>query len=64
MRLLNPKVRTGQGSTRLRRAGGRDVGGGAGTRTPDTEIMILLLYQLSYAAANGWGCAARARGRM
>ena len=25
-------------------------GGGAGTRTPDTEIMILLLYQLSYAA--------------
>ena len=28
-------------------------GGGAGTRTPDTEIMILLLYQLSYAAHSG-----------
>jgi hypothetical protein len=28
-------------------------GGGAGTRTPDTEIMILLLYQLSYTATFG-----------
>jgi hypothetical protein len=25
-------------------------GGGAGTRTPDTGIMIPLLYQLSYTA--------------
>ena len=33
-----------------RSAFGQRVGGGAGTRTPDTEIMILLLYQLSYAA--------------
>ena len=26
------------------------IGGGAGTRTPDTGIMIPLLYQLSYTA--------------
>ena len=39
------------GSIRLKRNGAREMGGGgAGTRTPDTEIMILLLYQLSYAA--------------
>ena len=30
-----------------------ESGGGAGTRTPDTEIMILLLYQLSYNARIG-----------
>src|SRR5262245_20129501 len=35
---------------RKRRRGLWVIGGGAGTRTPDTEIMILLLYQLSYAA--------------
>ncbi len=29
---------------------GRKNGGGAGTRTPDTGIMIPLLYQLSYTA--------------
>jgi hypothetical protein len=28
----------------------RENGGGAGTRTPDTGIMIPLLYQLSYTA--------------
>ena len=39
------------GSSRLKRRRACEVGGGgAGTRTPDTEIMILLLYQLSYAA--------------
>ena len=39
------------GSTRRKCMSRRGVrGGGAGTRTPDTEIMILLLYQLSYAA--------------
>src|SRR5689334_3659185 len=40
------------GSIRLKRKERRAIGGGggAGTRTPDTEIMILLLYQLSYAA--------------
>src|SRR5438552_3066933 len=38
------------GSSRRKRLRIRIVGGGAGTRTPDTEIMILLLYQLSYAA--------------
>jgi hypothetical protein len=27
-----------------------NYGGGAGTRTPDTGIMIPLLYQLSYTA--------------
>src|SRR5437867_5931221 len=41
--------RTGS-SRRNRMVGGGMLGGGAGTRTPDTEIMILLLYQLSYAA--------------
>jgi hypothetical protein len=30
--------------------GERKNGGGAGTRTPDTGIMIPLLYQLSYTA--------------
>ena len=44
------RARRRTGSTRRRRATGREGGGGAGTRTPDTEIMILLLYQLSYAA--------------
>jgi hypothetical protein len=29
---------------------GKKNGGGAGTRTPDTGIMIPLLYQLSYTA--------------
>ena len=29
---------------------GEKNGGGAGTRTPDTGIMIPLLYQLSYTA--------------
>ncbi len=29
---------------------GGENGGGAGTRTPDTGIMIPLLYRLSYAA--------------
>ena len=29
-------------------------GGGAGTRTPDTGIMIPLLYQLSYTATGGF----------
>src|SRR5262249_18130388 len=33
-----------------REVGRGRIGGGAGTRTPDTEIMILLLYQLSYTA--------------
>src|SRR6185503_14792076 len=43
------------GSSRRRRAReGGGNGGGAGTRTPDTEIMILLLYQLSYAAAEAF----------
>jgi hypothetical protein len=28
-------------------------GGGGGIRTPDTGIMIPLLYQLSYTAVNG-----------
>ena len=32
-----------------KRKGGKN-GGGAGTRTPDTGIMIPLLYQLSYTA--------------
>jgi hypothetical protein len=32
---------------------GKKNGGGAGTRTPDTGIMIPLLYQLSYTATNG-----------
>src|SRR5262249_56268802 len=44
-------ARRTEGSMRLSRARARRMGGGgAGTRTPDTEIMILLLYQLSYAA--------------
>ena len=43
------------GENRRRRRGHRHTackksGGGAGTRTPDQEIMILLLYQLSYTA--------------
>jgi hypothetical protein len=33
-----------------KRKGGEKNGGGAGTRTPDTGIMIPLLYQLSYTA--------------
>jgi hypothetical protein len=32
---------------------GKKNGGGAGTRTPDTGIMIPLLYQLSYTATSG-----------
>ncbi len=32
---------------------GEKNGGGAGTRTPDTGIMIPLLYQLSYTATCG-----------
>jgi hypothetical protein len=34
----------------MRKRKGAINGGGAGTRTPDTGIMIPLLYQLSYTA--------------
>src|SRR5258708_3536637 len=44
------RARRRSGSIRRKRMAKWESGGGAGTRTPDTEIMILLLYQLSYAA--------------
>ena len=48
------EARTGARRDRVARAGtDSEIGGGAGTRTPDTEIMILLLYQLSYTAREG-----------
>src|SRR5262249_44073998 len=53
------------GSIRRKRMGGPEIaGGGAGTRTPDTEIMILLLYQLSYAAKDGMAWKIEARDVM
>lgn len=36
------------------RQGEQENGGGAGTRTPDTGIMIPLLYQLSYTATRNF----------
>src|SRR6478735_8238953 len=38
---------------------GEEGGGGGGTRTPDTGIMIPLLYQLSYTATGAIGCDGR-----
>ena len=41
------------GAASLAAADSLGIGSGEGTRTPDTRIMIPLLYQLSYSATVG-----------